>query len=63
MDRPSREKINKDTQDLNDTIDCVCAKSLQPSPTLYGTLYGHLTLSGLSIDGSDLGKSFRMMTF
>ena len=45
MDRLSREKINKETQDLNDTIDCVCAKSLQPSPTLCGTLCGPMNCS------------------
>ena len=28
-----------------------------------GAIFNHLTLSGLSIDGSDLDKSFQMMTF
>ena len=34
MDRSTKQKISKETQTLNDTMDCVPAKSLQSCPTL-----------------------------
>ena len=49
MDRSTKQKISKETQTLNDTMDCLPAKSLQSCPTLCDSM--DCSLPGSSIHG------------